>query len=454
MISFPCTKAHFLDNVLLKLQESIGYYTQAGGGTIYRRYLEDDYVLIQTLISFYEKSLLTPLITEYQKITRGRAMITITNIPDNRSTSTCLKFWDEDIILGSLSDNVLQRINYHLYNIPRENDKHQLINMIPDIETKVKQYDRLSHDNKKLFFKDSLNWNLIHNIYQYNKYESGIFFYPNNMFLKYFDFSTQSDEAMNLFKTLWDQDKVETELHVLAYGTIYFDYMMAQEDYLKRFFSDSRNLYQFPFDNTNVKMLIDKNRQLAVRKKILESKIINSKWVEDVDRRFKKDLLEHMSTKIKFGTREQFIETITQLCDDLGIIMTEGGIQEWYLLNYSGYYGNYDVLMDTFYGCGVFQKSEDELIDWFKKICKTDKRKNQEWRVLKSSVKTCGGRSIWEPGCDLKKYLYSLELPSLEVKLFVIWLDDENISGLNYEKIDITYETLKETYLESEVTLI
>ena len=98
---------------------------------------------------------------------------------------------------------------------------------------------------------------------------SGNFFYPNKKYYSHFPFHNESDEAFKFFITIFDINRFYGSIDqglVLprCYGTRYLKFLLSTEELIGKLLKDSSNLYKFPFDEENVRILLshsDKNEK-------------------------------------------------------------------------------------------------------------------------------------------------------------------------------------------------
>lgn len=129
--------------------------------------------------------------------------------------------------------------------------------------------------------------------------------------------------------------------------------------------------------------------------------------------------------------------------------MTESGVQKWYSSQYDRKYGNYESLMTTFYGCGVFQKSESELVEWFDHLERN--RKLTDCWEFRISVQSCGGRTFWTPAHNLDYLIQYLlaEEPTDIIKKFLVWIsefsNEKELTNWTMLIINAKYKLLKDS---------
>lgn len=403
-ITFPCTVSRFWEILAKEFHSELELYVSKGGDS---GCIDAYYQLISVLPE-----------REGLNIDKYLTLIEPKKFPLRRDRID-LNFYNGVIITLHRSNLYIKdKLKYLLEVINLLNNTQSLVQINPNLPCLYKSYIELSPEQKKNYFKHSGNWNNIPLIYGYHKIAKPDVFLD---YWIYFDF--QNNDAINLFRELWDihEKRDVDKLHNLSYGTRYFDYMMACDDYRVNLVSDSVYLCNFPFDENNIPLLYEAHQKLHGRS----------------DSAFGEMLLRSMSHHIRFSSRAVYLATIERICNDLKITMTGPGIMEWYSKRYANW-DYFPTIMWTFYGAGVVLKTEDELFAHFMRFNEADAL-NRAFS-LTHSVNSYGGHMLWELEYSKRDKMavisrqklmnYFIEKFNLEksdeikkcIMLFVIWL--------------------------------
>jgi hypothetical protein len=391
--NFPCNFDKFVEFLLKESLESTISYENAEVFRTMHRMVLDGYceLLIQLNDRFNttDKQQALAILERVKIATTGRTLFVISNCETNQNIIN-LSFNDKVLTVNAISQ-VESSIGCLQSDISNKYKEEQLILQCSNIKELSSTYASMDKNEKQTYFKNKDNWNTILMMHQIEKCASGPFFFPVQNYVKYFDFSDESDEAFNFFQSIFDIKAFNVkDLHHLMYGTRYFDFLMNNKAYLEQLFDCNTNFYQFPFDETNLQWLIDTYQQIIKEK--------GGNWNEK-EKWIKSNCLEYMGEKIKFSSRTSYVKTIISFCDDLKIQHTYEGLQSYYIRTHGEiYYGNWSMLLHSFYGCGFFIKTPDELLKMFKSLYASKKLgKYADSSAFEQSVDTFGGNKLWDP---------------------------------------------------------